>query len=153
MCLQCTTNPWFYGKVLPNFYLMRARRQYFDEMQPKDWGLVICNDPSIIFKTTPYFYENEDEFYNRFENWCEELICSPDLGYTLIDSFLKVKMSFKSRRLLLKYGYWYKRNIMMQLYVYIADYIQNSNPITETDCFPKNDTYFLCDYNFDPKLP
>ena len=57
------------------------------------------------------------------------------------------------KRLFVKYGEFDKRNIMMQLYIYMADFIANSTPDSDRDGFPENDKYFEHNYKFDPKEP
>lgn len=154
MCLQCTTNPWYFdGEVLPGYWLIRARRGYFDEMEPKDWGLVKCNDPSLIFKTTPYLYDDLDTLWEKYDSFYDEWYCSPDLGYDIISAFKQIKPDFRLKRLFVKYGEYYSRNIMMQLYIYLADFIQRATVYTEQDAFPNSDDCSPTDYTYNPKEP
>ena len=68
MCEQCSAATESYSsledKVLGKYFLVRATRDG-DEMKNMDWGLVTCNDPDIIFATTPwpcpFFYLTDNE--------------------------------------------------------------------------------------------
>ena len=152
MCLTCMMDTWYFGEVMPGFHLIRGRREYFDEAKIKDWGLQVCNDPDIIFETTPYLYNNEDVFYENCEKFRQELYCSPDLGYEIIKAFKQVPCTYRLKRLFVKYGKFGDRyRIMTQLYIYLAEFIQNATPIV--DEFPFGENGFKYDYNFDPKLP
>jgi hypothetical protein len=153
MCTTCFVNPFFYGEVLPGFFLIRARRQYFDEMYPKEWGLVVCNGPSLIWKTTPYLYDDENLLDKAMDAFQDEFYCTPELGYMIISSFKEVYCTFRMKRLFVKYGQFYKRRILAQLYIYMADYIANSIPEIDVDQFPDNDKCFEHNYEFDPKEP
>lgn len=146
-------NPLYYGEVLPGFFLIRARRQYFDEMYPKEWGLVICNGPSLIWKTTPYLYEDVKQLDEATDSFQDEFYCSPILGHKIIESFKSIPCSYRMKKLFVKYGEFDKKNVMMQLYIYMADFIANSTPDFDKDAFPNNDNCFEHDYKFDPKEP
>lgn len=149
MCLQCLTNPFYYGEVLPTWYLIRARR-HAEEMRPKDWGLLQCNDPSIIFSTTPYIYKSEDLLDEAINAFSAELICSPAIGYALCVAYEKFPKPFALRRLFAKYHAY---SFTSQLYIVLAEHIRNTTPFTEPDEFPNNDQFWVTDYVFDPKLP
>jgi hypothetical protein len=130
--------------------LMRARRQYYDEMQPKDWGLVQCNDPSIIFATTPYLYTALDKLDNAMDAFSDEILCTPKIGYDLYSAFCAYKKPFSLLRLFAKHHAYEFSN---QLYILLAVHIMTSSPYTEDDPFIHMDEYCNTDYTFDPKLP
>ena len=88
MCLQCLTDPYYYGEVFPGWSLMRARRQYFTEMKIKEWGLIECNDPTFYFMTTPQLLEDEDKEWILARNFSEELSGSLSECKRLVDSFV-----------------------------------------------------------------
>ena len=151
MCLTCMMDPWYFGEVMPGFYLIRGRREYFDEAKIKDWGLQVCNDPDILFETTPYLYDVEDLLDKKIEQFRQEMYCSPDLGYEIIKAFKQVPCTYRLKRLFVKYGGYNRYRIMDQLYIYLADYVQNAIPTV--DEFPFGENGFKYDYDFDPKLP
>lgn len=153
MCLQCVTNPWYYGTPFPGWMLMRARRaDSLGEMAVRDWGLVQCNDPSIIFKTTPFLYEDEDQLWDSVDSFDQEIACHPVIGYELIHAFKQVPPIYRIKRLYVKYRIL-GCGMSTQLYLYLADFIANSHPFVEEDPFPNNNAHSEHDYHFDPKEP
>lgn len=151
MCMACMMDPWFYGEVFPGWYLLRARREYFDTVSIKDWALQRCNDPDVWFTVTPILHDDEEQFYDALNSFSEELLITPDLGYQLISAFKNVPATFRLKRLFVRYGRYLRRNLMAQLYIYLADFIAQSNPIA--DEFSFGDNGFKYDYTFDPKQP
>lgn len=52
MCEQCLAKTMLWKNVLPGWHLVRATQEG-SYMQEGDWGLVICNNPSFVFRTRP----------------------------------------------------------------------------------------------------
>jgi len=52
MCEQCCAQADGWGEFLSGWFLCRANKDGH-EMSVGDWGLVECNDPTFIFRTTP----------------------------------------------------------------------------------------------------
>lgn len=150
MCTQCLVNPFYYGEVMPGWFLIRARRASSD-MDVKDWGLVECNDPSIVFSTTPYIPASGFSVA-EIEKFSDELVCDPSTGYRLIAAFKQVKPIFRVLRLYSKHMAF---RLEDRLFLYLADYIKNSTPETDSDPFPQldNESTIAHDYTFDPKEP
>lgn len=64
MCLCCCVKEKKFGEVLPGIYLMQATKDYYEKMLTGQYGLVICNDPFIIFKplvADPYTGMTDEE--------------------------------------------------------------------------------------------
>jgi hypothetical protein len=146
MCLQCSVNPFYFTDVLPGWDLIRARRND-DEMKMKEWGLVQCNDPSIIFKTTPILYEDNEQLDKAIEEFSNELICEPYIGFKLCSAFNKIEHDEDLFDKYIAFGFNEK------FYVYLADFIQKANPTLDTDPFPHLDAICDHDYEYDPKKP
>ena len=100
MCLSCCVKEDRYGDILPGIGLMRATVDYFDHMKAGQWGLVISNDPFVIFDTPiedPYFgmtdeqidadttvdVNTQDTYYAGLLRFREVLVMSPYEGSTL----------------------------------------------------------------------
>lgn len=140
MCMQCLVNPLYFGEVVPGWYLIRARREHYNSMDVGDWGLLRSNDPDIIFKTTPLleppdadplydtFYQKADEFYN-------ELVCDPYLGYLLVDACKKNGYDHEN------HGFFH-----IWFFDYLAKHINKTEPKTEQDPMPELDSYCKHDY-------
>lgn len=152
MCTQCLVNPFYYGEVAPGITLIRARREEEDTMAVKDWGLLRCNDPDIVFQTTPFLYTDKDKLFEKLREFNEEFYCDIELGHIYYEAFSKLKLSFSVKRLFVKY---HALSFNDKLYLYLASYIANSNPETDPDPFPNLDQLdsIKKDYTFDPKLP
>ena len=52
MCEQCMAETDLWENVLPGWHLVRANKDG-RVMEKGDWGLVIQNDPTFVFETTP----------------------------------------------------------------------------------------------------
>jgi len=97
MCEQCLVNPLFYGQVFGDWQLIRARRDG-NEMKVGDWGLVLVNDPSFVWQTSPMISDEyaPDDFYQslccmlplqgkRFAESCISAGFKGDSDYDLVD--------------------------------------------------------------------
>jgi hypothetical protein len=151
MCLQCLTNPLFFGEVLPGWSLFRARREAPGEMEVGDWGLVRMDDPDIIFKTMPMLDPlegldtedyNEDikqlvrEYEDRVERFYFETFCPMRIGYLLIEAAKKVGFDEEGD---LFFHAW--------LFDHIAKHIEKTEPFIERDPYPESDNERKHDYS------
>jgi hypothetical protein len=59
MCEQCVANAHAWIDILPGWWLVRAHKDG-NEMRAGQWGLMHCNDPSLILATDPRTAEHED---------------------------------------------------------------------------------------------
>ena len=59
MCEQCVANAHGWIEILPGWQLCRAHKNGND-MKAGQWGLLTCNDPSLILVTDPRTNEHED---------------------------------------------------------------------------------------------
>lgn len=153
MCTQCLVNPFYYGEIAPGWFLIRARREENndkDSMKIGDWGLVECNDPSIVFKTTPFIYADSSKLDLAMNQFEDELITDIDTGYRLYSALKQVKLSVNSRRLMVKHNCY---SFNDRFYMYLADYIAKCNPVLEQDPFPHLDSLIEHDYEMNPRLP
>jgi len=160
MCTQCIVNPLYFGEVLPGWYLIRARREAPNEMDVGDWGLLRCNDPDVVFKTTPMKDpdpSDEDgtkdpesstisdpnllkEFYNRVDKFSDEFYCSPYIGYLLVEAGIRVG-----------YNHENDGSFIDWLFSYLGEYIDKTEPTVEEDCFPHLDAVSKHDYSLDKR--
>lgn len=152
MCTQCLVNPFYYGEIAPDWFLIRARREESGDrgMQIGDWGLVEVNDPSIVFKTTPFVYADVAKLDKAMDAFEDELFTDIYTGYRFYSALQKVKFTISSKRLMVKHRCY---NFNDKLYMYLADYIANSTPVLEQDPFPHIDQTVKHDYSFNPRLP
>ena len=152
MCTQCLVNPFYYGEIAPGWFLIRARRNENDKdgMKIGDWGLVECNGPSIVFKTTPFVYADERKLDIAIEKFSDELYTDVRTGYRLYEALNKVKIPISAKRFMVKHNCF---NFEEKFYMYLADYIEKSNPVLEQDPFPNLDDLIEHDYEMNPRLP
>jgi hypothetical protein len=150
MCTQCIVNPFYYGDIAPGWFLIRARREETGVMEIGDWGLVECDNPNIVFKTTPFIYADKEKLFDAIGNFSGEMFTDIEAGYRLYSAMEKVKININSRRLMVKYHCF---GFNSRFYMYLADYIANSNPETSSDPFPDSDKFVKHDYSFNPRLP
>ena len=68
MCEQCCAKADGYGEFIPGYYLCRAN-QDGHYMKKGDWGIVITNDPSFFFHTTPI----KDPFHGMSDEQAEAI--------------------------------------------------------------------------------
>lgn len=148
MCEQCLVNPFYYGEFAPGWFLIRATRE--SDMKIGQWGLLECNDPSIVFTTTPQLYTNREIFDTAIDNFSDEMFIDIATGHRLFEAVSKVKISWKVKKLFIKLNV---RNFNDRFFVYLADFIERSNPIKESDPFKHLDNTLNHDYSFNPKLP
>ncbi len=129
MCLQCLTHPWYYGEIAPGFTLARSTKENSD-WGVGEWGLIECNDPSVVFKHTPYLesYSRGDlgDFYEAFR-------LPMGLSSRLLSALNSVQYSFAVRRLWVKH---LAHSVEDRLYIYLAEFIKDSSPTQDVDPFP-----------------
>ncbi len=58
MCEQCVANAHVWIDILPGWWLVRAHKDG-NEMKAGQWGLLHCNDPSLILTTDPRTNEHD----------------------------------------------------------------------------------------------
>lgn len=127
MCTQCVVDPLYYGEFAPGWFLIRATKPDYD-MEADDWGLVECNNPSVVFSTTPVV----DEFVKthiQYSDFSEEFYMHPSVGYRLYDAMSKVKIPFRVKRK------WVEHSILTfekRFFYFLADFIKNSIPVKES---------------------
>ncbi len=129
MCTQCVVDPLYYGEFAPGWFLIRATKPDEGIMEADDWGLVECNNPSVVFSTTPIVYEDLDMTYNRYVEFWDELFMQPSTGYRLYSAMINVKIPFRVKR------QWIKNFVTTfeyRFYYYLADFIKNSIPVKES---------------------
>lgn len=142
MCTQCVVNPIYYGEVAPGWWLIRARKDEVgdDGMKVGDWGLVECNDPSIVFSVTPVVYDNDTDTYNTYTEFFYNFMFAPSVGYRLYKSMENVTVPFRVKRQWIKdMAYSFEE----RFYYYLADFIKTAT--LDYDGDPH------CD--FDPREP
>lgn len=138
MCEQCCVAALQFGKVLPGWYLIRARRKG-NHMQEGDWGLVRQNDPDFIWTTKPVkdksnpkskaAERHDTNFYRELAKFENEFIGTLDAAAHLGMSIeRKTKMKKKRRNVRLRYVHW--------LFNHLAERIEKSTPYTEKVVLP-----------------
>lgn len=125
MCEQCLTWPISFGEPLRGFWLLRARRDGND-WKKGEWGLVQCNDPTFIWKTTPVVGSDKvfpytDEFANAFD-------CPPTVGHALVTAAVER-------------GYKLDTPFLSWLYFYLADWIAKTPYTEEDDPLPQREEF------------
>jgi hypothetical protein len=139
MCEQCLVNPLYFGEVFPGWFLIRARRDG-DLMKVGDWGLLECNDPSIIWSVTPIIKEPDSltiaEFDARFTVFCDELYVPPLIGYRLVKSVVDAGIFQMGNG-----------NFNISLFEHLAKWINNHDPLKGVDSFPHMDASRNHDYS------
>jgi hypothetical protein len=129
MCTQCVVDPLYYGEFAPGWFLIRATKPDDDIMEVDDWGLVECNNPSIVFSTTPVVFDGFIKTFNRYIDFQEEFYMPPSVGYRLYDAMSKVKIPFRVKRK------WVDHSVLsfeQRFFYYLADFIKNSIPVKES---------------------
>lgn len=89
MCEQCVADTKNYCEPIPGWLLVRAQKDG-NYMKKDDWGLVECNDPTFLFKTTPWI--------DPVHNWTDDQINalqSDDPQYILMDKWLDDMCQFQ----------------------------------------------------------
>lgn len=90
MCEQCLVNPLFFGEILPNWLLIRARRES-DDMEVGEWGLIHhANNPNIVFK----LYNLPDDIVGEIKKELESM-SETDIDFD--DPLFDVKLTFRQR--------------------------------------------------------
>ena len=95
MCLQCRTDAWNYGTVVPGWSLMKADKPH---PQWSKWGLVQSNDPTMVWNEDPikdptyYFSEEEDNEIGEDSPLWDECFKSLDQG----ENFTKIELDAMS---------------------------------------------------------
>lgn len=138
MCEQCTAGVEEHGEFMPGWFLVRAF-QDGNEMKKGDWGLVECNDPTVIIPFTPVadpFFrmtveqeekkrEDHPETKKQNEVFLEqlgeldELLCMPPYdGHLLYEGALKAGYTQDDGSI----GCW--------LLHHLATYIASDHPVT-----------------------
>lgn len=136
MCEQCIVNPLYFGEVLPGWFLIRARRQG-SMMEVGDWGMVQCNDPTFVWSSTPKMTKEEfDGFVYLPEDFEESLYMYVTNGYDLLISAIKVGYNREEHG---RFSQW--------LFWHLSEYIRNTEPTVEEDCFPNLDDTTPHDYS------
>ena len=154
MCEQCLTNIWNFGEVLPELWVVRARRDG-EIMEAGDWGLVLCNDPSIVWEKTPlvdptygmskdeknmYWNNNpEDDPYNFF----------PDRMFFDVDMDDTITIFQKAT----ENGYNQEQHGKLSLWLWqkVAHHIKNNDVESSMYIFEKRDKTNNTCYNMNPK--
>ncbi len=142
MCTQCVVNPIYYGEIAPGWWLMRARKDEggLDGMKAGEWGIVECNDPTIVFDVTPVVYNDADQTWELYYKFYYNFMFAPSIGHKFYTAMEKVKIPFRVKR------QWVKNSIYgfeQQFYYYLADFIKTAT--LDYDGDPH------CD--FDPRAP
>lgn len=142
MCTQCVVNPIYYGEIAPGWFLMRARKDEggTEGMRVGEWGLVECNDPTIVFDVTPVVYDNPDQTWEAYGKFYYNFMFAPSVGHKFYTAMGQVKIPFRVKR------QWVKNSVYgfeQQFYFYLADFIKTAT--LDYDGDPH------CD--FDPRAP
>lgn len=152
MCMQCYVNPYYFYDIMPGWTLIRARRAYGlpndddGHMKLGDWGLLQSNDPSVVWSPTPqnvpYWYNSYELRNDAFEEYYtfnpddaqnnnvpEEFRdaldwLDPVASYSLVKSAIGLGFELD------------KENFCQWLWDYLGYYINNNDPVVESDAFP-----------------
>lgn len=71
MCEQCVAGCIGYGEVVPGIYFVKATKDGH-YMKAGDYGLVICNDPFVVFDIEPVIdpcFEMSDDQLEEFSDY------------------------------------------------------------------------------------
>lgn len=115
MCEQCIAKVLEYGEVLPEIFLCRATQNGY-WMKKDDWGLVIMNDPFIIWEQFPISKNvDTDKAHKYYMNFIDNGYCRPLEGTKLVNAAKQV-------------GYDETTNPVFESWLteYIAQYVANT---------------------------
>ena len=127
MCEQCLTWPVSFGQPLEGFTLMRARRQGND-WRKGYWGLVECNDPTFMWKSTPIPLSEDDMPYGYPDEFATALICDPNSGYRLVAACMEK-------------GYNQTTSLYSWLFDYLGRWLLTAPMTDEGDAFPNRESF------------
>jgi hypothetical protein len=104
---------------------MRARKDEdgSEGMRVGEWGLVECNDPTIVFDVTPIVYDDPDQTWELYYKFYYNFMFAPSVGYKFYNAVNSVDIPFRVRRQWLRncvYGF------EQRFYYYLADYIKHA---------------------------
>ena len=146
MCEQCTAGVEEHGEFMPKWFLVRAF-QDGNEMKKGDWGLVECNDPTVIIPFTPvadpFFRMSEEQetktrehypeteeanrvFLEQLDQFHELLYMNPYEGHSLYEAALKAGYTEDDGSI----GCW--------LLHHLATYIASEHPVTHNTTFRRD---------------
>ena len=104
--------------------LMRAKKNApYDEMKAGDFGLIECNDPSIIFSTEPKLDLSQEELHDRMEAFANEMVMDASTGFRLITAFKETQVPYALKRLYVKhrvFGFEDRLYIALAYFISIA---------------------------------
>lgn len=125
MCTQCVVNPIYYGEIAPGWFLMRARKDEYgsDGMRAGEWGIVECNDPTIVFDVTPIVYTNSEQTWETYYKFYYNFMFAPSVGYKFYNAVNSANIPFRVRRQWLREGIY---GFEQRLYYYLADFIKTA---------------------------
>ena len=136
MCTQCLVYPYYFGEVIPGWFLIRARKDDYKDnplvMKAGDFGLVVVNEPSVVWSTLPKIIPNDDssdeeldKFYAEVDEFEERIThMGIDGIVSLVNSCRKVGFNENNNKY---FAEWF--------YDYIAKYISS--------CTIEEDSYEL----------
>jgi len=158
MCEQCLTWPISFGQPIPGYTLMRARRDG-NEWMKGEWGLIECNDPTFVWKSTPtptlaYGMTVEEEAallesldpespeYARADLWLPPDDFVDGLTGNAVDSYKLVRAAVEKGYDIEKDG-----NFYLWFFDYLGEWIKNADMVDEGDAFPNRESFAPVDLN------
>jgi len=134
MCEQCLVNPLSYAGVLPDWTLIRARRDG-NEMTVGQYGFVSMNDPTFVWTTEPKlttesWWEVPEDFSNALNS------LSLDDSYWLVESMKKAGYNPEEDGIAI---YW--------LWNHVCNFLENRLPTVDSDPLPEREEYTKTDYS------